>query len=222
MAKAQGPRIGRRPKKKRVTVAPTRSWGVIATGAAVAVVAVTIIGYAVFASWRGTRPWGERLADISGLADYKAQKPAWLTQDHKDGSLDYAVKPSAGGDHNGAWQNCMGDVYPAPIAAENATHSMEHGAVWVTYRPGLPAGQVQQLEGRVRGKDYTFMSPQDNTPGPVSLQAWGYQLTVDSASDERIDAFLSAARINAGPESGAPCTRGITSTGTTPPPPAGG
>ncbi|MDP9818375.1 DUF3105 domain-containing protein [Spirilliplanes yamanashiensis] len=203
-------------------MAAARPWGVIATVAAVAVLAVTIIGYAAFASWRGTRPWGDRLAEISGLTDYKAQKPAWLTQDHKEGPLDYAVKPSVGGDHNGAWQNCTGDVYPAPIAAENATHSLEHGAVWVTYRPGLPAEQVRQLEERVRGKDYTLMSPQENTPGPISLQAWGYQLVVDSASDERIDTFLSAARINAGPEVGAPCSRGITDTGTAPPPSAGG
>ncbi|RSM71633.1 hypothetical protein DMB66_07240, partial [Actinoplanes sp. ATCC 53533] len=175
----------------------------IASFTAVGVVAAVIIGYGAFASWRGTRPWDQRLSALAGVTNYQQQKPAWLTSNHKSGPLKYEVSPSVGGDHNAEWQSCTGAVYDAPIAAEHATHSMEHGAVWVTYRTGLAAEQITQLAERVRGADYTLMSPHEGLARPISLQAWGYQLAVDSADDARIDQFLAAARINAGPEQGA-------------------
>ncbi|MEU7613938.1 DUF3105 domain-containing protein [Micromonospora sp. NPDC049204] len=95
-------------------------------------------------------------------------------------------------------------------------NSMEHGAVWITYRSGLPAEQVQRLAERVRGIDYMMLSPHDALDAPISLQAWGCRLTVTSADDEQIDEFILSARLNAGPEQGATCSGGITATGTTP------
>lgn len=203
-------------KVKPVTVSTPKPWGIIGAFVGVAVLAAGIIGYGAFASWQGTRPWADRLTNLSGVTDYQAQKPAWLTNKHASGPLKYPVSPSVGGDHNGAWQNCTGDVYEEPIAAEHATHSLEHGAVWITYRPGLAAEQVSRLVERVRGINYTLMSPQPSQPTNVSLQAWGYQLGVDSADDSRIDEFLKIARVNAGLEPGAACSGGITATGTTP------
>ena len=210
-AKATRGRAGR-----DIKIRAPRPWGTIALYAAAGTVAILIIGYATFASWRGTRPWADRIANIGGVTDYKSQKPAWLTTNHKDGTLPYEVTPSVGGDHNGAWQNCMGTVYDAPIAPEHATHSLEHGAVWITYQPGLAPTQVDRLKQRVEGREYTLMSPHQSQKEPVSVQAWGYRLGVDSADDSRLDDFIAAARINAGPEQGATCSGGITTTGTTP------
>lgn len=188
----------------------------IATFTAVGVLVVIIIGYAVFATWRGSQPWNERLADVSGVTNYREQDAASLTRNHKTGTLTYKVNPPVGGDHNPSWQNCTGDVYDAPIAKENAVHSLEHGAVWLTYRVGLPADQVNRLAERVRGTDYLMLSPVDSLDAPISLQAWGYRLTVDSADDGRIDTFIKAARVNAAAEPGATCSNGVTATGTTP------
>ncbi len=201
---------------KAVVVRPGRPWGAIAVISAVSLLAVAIIGYAAVSTWQGTRPWAQQLTNVSGVIDYASKKPAWLASQHKSGPLKYEVTPSVGGSHNSAWQNCTGDVYDAPIAAEHATHSMEHGAVWITYRPDLPADQVQRLADRVRNVDYMLLSPHEGLDTPVSLQAWGYRLTVASADDERIDEFIRAARVNAGPEQGATCSGGITATGTTP------
>ncbi|CAM5505165.1 Membrane protein OS=Streptomyces glaucescens OX=1907 GN=SGLAU_10190 PE=4 SV=1 [Streptomyces glaucescens] len=36
-------------------------------------------------------------------------------------------------DHHQAWMNCNGDVYTKALNNMNAVHSLEHGAVWVTY-----------------------------------------------------------------------------------------
>ena len=62
------------------------------------------------------------------------------------------MKPPVGGDHNPVWMNCDGDVYKKPIPDVNAVHSLEHGAVWVTYNDKAPAADVQDArrQGRAR------------------------------------------------------------------------
>src|SRR4029453_16438464 len=121
---------------------------------------------------------------------------------HKSGVLTYPVTPPVGGAHSPVWQNCMGDVYAQPVPKENAVHSLEHGAVWVTYKPGLDAAQVDALKGKVEGKEYMLMSPFTGLDSNISLQAWGFQLKVDSADDPRIDDFIKAAPQNASMEPG--------------------
>src|SRR4029453_14915014 len=111
--------------------------------------------------------------------------------------ITYTIQPPVAGEHNPTWQNCMGDVYTEQIANEHAVHSMEHGAVWVTYRPDLPKDQVDALAAKVRGQEYMLMSPFPGPDNPISLQAWGYQLKVDNASDGRIDEFIESLRGNA-------------------------
>ncbi|WP_051571305.1 DUF3105 domain-containing protein [Cryptosporangium arvum] len=151
-------------------------------------------------------------AAIDGVVDYRASDPGMLTQQHVTGDVTYPVSPPVGGDHASQWQNCQGDVYTAPIGDPNAVHSLEHGAVWITYRPDLPPDQVATLAAKVKGNDYTLMSPFPGLDQPISLQAWGYQLKLDNADDERIDAFLEKYRIEASIEPGATCGNGTTAT----------
>jgi hypothetical protein len=215
-----GAKPGSRPAgkgKKPITpvkVSGGRNWGPIAIGGVVAVIVLAIVGYAIFAVAKGSRSWEDRAADIKGIVNYRLQKnPAIDARDHKDGTLTYVTNPPVGGAHNGVWQNCMGDVYDAPIANEHAVHSLEHGAIWVTYKQGLDAADVATLQKKVEGKDYMLMSPIAGLDHNVSLQAWGYQLKVDDASDSRIDAFIKALRLNAAMEPGAACSSGNTTTG---------
>src|SRR6266545_581771 len=139
---------------------------------------------------------------------------------HQYGHIDYKQSPPVAGPHNYNWQRCQGDVYPEPIANEHAVHALEHGAVWITYRPDLPKSQVDKLAAKVRGNDYLFMSPYPGLDKPISLQAWGYQLKVDNADDGRIGDFIKDLRQNATQEPGAACSTAsgnyITSTGTKP------
>ncbi|SHM24131.1 DUF3105 domain-containing protein [Cryptosporangium aurantiacum] len=147
---------------------------------------------------------------IEGVVDYRTTQPEILTTQHVAGDSNYAVKPPVGGDHDAVWQNCQGDVYATKIDDGHAVHSLEHGAVWITYRPDLTPDQVDSLKARVTGKDYTFLSPYPGLESPISLQAWGYQLKVNDADDERIDKFLEEYRITASIETGAPCSNGTT------------
>ncbi len=78
----------------------------------------------------------------------------------------------------------------------------------MTYRPGLAADQVDALKRKVDGVEYMLMSPYPGLKSAVSLQSWGHQLFVDSASDGRIDQFIKDLRLNPNttPEYGASCT----------------
>ncbi|MDT0305851.1 DUF3105 domain-containing protein [Streptomyces sp. DSM 44917] len=134
-----------------------------------------------------------------------------LARDHLPGDLDYPMNPPAGGAHNQAWMNCDADVYDAPVADENAVHSLEHGAVWVTYTEAAPEADVQALAARVSATPYTLMSPKPDQPNPLTLTAWGAQLSVESASDPRVEQFLTAyVQGPQTPEPGAPCGGGLT------------
>lgn len=207
---------GRKPTGP-VKVAESRNWGPIALFSFVGVLALAIIGYAAWPSIvDATKPsWKDQLASISGLASYKGE--TWLTANHKSGVLEYPVYPPVGGDHNPTWQNCMGDVYTSEISKEQAVHSLEHGAIWVTYRPDLPADQVEKLASKVRNKSYMMMSPYPGLDQPISLQTWGYQLKVSDANDGRIDQFISAlgGAVDS-QEPGAVCSGGITDATPTP------
>ncbi|WIM95639.1 DUF3105 domain-containing protein [Actinoplanes oblitus] len=212
----QGAKSGKKGRKpvSPVKVSGGRNWGPIAVAAAVVLIAAGIIGYGVYASVQGSRDWTDKLADISGVVNYRAQKnPKIDDRTHKDGAQTYVTSPPVGGAHNQSWQNCMGDVYTEPIANEHAVHSLEHGAVWITYKQGLAADQVDVLKKKVEGKDYMLMSPYAGLDKNVSVQVWGYQLKTDDVNDDRIDDFISAARIKASMEPGAACSSGNTTTG---------
>jgi hypothetical protein len=210
--KSGGPRKPTTPIK----VNQQRAWGPIALFVAVGLIAVGIIGYGGYAAFQGSKSWEDRAAGISGIENFRETNPAMLEQEHVKGAVEYPNTPPVGGKHNGNWQNCMGNVYDAPIANEHAVHSLEHGAVWLTYKSGLPADQVETLADKVRGKDFLMMSPVEGLDSQVALQAWGYQLKVDDVNDGRIDDFIKALRKNATMEPQAVCSGGITATGTTP------
>ncbi|SDT77194.1 Protein of unknown function [Actinoplanes derwentensis] len=215
-----GGKKGRKPVTP-VKVAGGRNWGPIAVAGVVVLIAVGIISWGVIASVQSDKqtatPWEDRAKAIQGIVGYRDNPDKTLTaQEHKAGVITYKMNPPVGGEHNAKWQNCMGDVYDAPIANEHAVHSLEHGAVWVTYKPDLAADQVEALATEVKAKSFTMLSPYPNQTSNISLQAWGYQLAVDSATDPRIDEFIRALSQNASMEPGIPCSGGVSQTGTVP------
>ena len=199
---------------------------VIALVSIAGVLALVCVAGIAGAVWYTVRGDDEetRTDAISGLIDYRATHPEWLGRDHKpaDEKIEYPMTPAAGGPHHQVWQRCSGDVYTTPIDEGNAVHSLEHGAVWITYQVGLPAAEVEKLAARVRSNDYMMMSPYEGQSTPISLQAWGYQLQVSSAGDDRIARFVDAYRKQASMEPGASCSGGTASTDLSPAPSATG
>lgn len=162
---------------------------------------------AVLAPGRGAAPNAPPTLTFSNatVAGTTAFPPP--VQGHTPGPIAYAEVPPMGGVHNAGWQNC--GVYDAPVLNALAVHSLEHGAAWITYRPDLPADQVEALRSVTRSSGYRLLSPYPNLPSPIVVSAWGYQLPLQQAQDPRLASFLQQHERNPqGPEPGAPCTGG--------------
>ena len=122
--------------------------------------------------------------------------------------FDESVAPPAGGEHFNIWQNC--GIYNEPIQTGNAIHSMEHGALWITYQPDLANDEIAALEEVVRGEAFLLLSPYPGQRSPITLTAWGIQLEVDSADDGRIEDFIDRYLLGPQtPELGGACTQGV-------------
>lgn len=134
-----------------------------------------------------------------------------LEQTHVQGAVDYPMSPPAGGPHNPAWLNC--GVYDQPVPNENAVHSLEHGAVWITYSPDLPTADLDKLKA-LTPDSYAVLSPYKGLDTPIAISAWGAQLKLDDPDDAQLQAFIDRYwRASDAPEPGAPCTGGLDAPG---------
>ena len=189
----------RKPRKTKKQKEQSKSrWGTIAI-AGIIIVAVVGLGYLLFISLRGPTP----PEPIAGVVDHEHQERGHVEHEIEAGDL-----PPVGGIHSPAWQNC--GIYDEPVAIENAVHSLEHGALWLTYQPDLPQEDVDFLRDQVRGEDFVLMSPYPGLKSPVVLTAWEVQLELDSARDDRLADFVD--RYQQGPttpERGASCRDGV-------------
>ncbi|MCW2621884.1 MAG: hypothetical protein JWL64_1486 [Frankiales bacterium] len=134
--------------------------------------------------------------------------PSDPSHEHATGALRYDQAPPVGGRHNPRWLRCA--VYDEMPPLEVTTHSLEHGAVWLAYRPGTSAVDVAALvalrEASQTSREWGLVAPYDNLRAPVVAVTWGASLAVDSAQDPRLRAFMDAyAGGGQGGERGVPC-----------------
>ncbi|MCZ6631380.1 MAG: DUF3105 domain-containing protein [Actinobacteria bacterium] len=127
---------------------------------------------------------------------------------HVEGNLYDENEVPAGGEHSPIWGNC--GFYSEPINAENVVHSLEHGAVWITYTAEVPAGQLDLLRRLARPAEKVLVSPVEDQQSTIIATAWGFQLELGSAEDPRLEQFAAefAGSLSA-PEPGGACTGGV-------------
>ncbi|GAB2588654.1 DUF3105 domain-containing protein [Streptomyces capparidis] len=205
---AAAARRARAEEMRRAEEARERRNRIIAVTAGIVVLAGMVGGgWAIIASASGDD-------DSSANEKPKVQvagEQTWggLGRTHVDDTVDYKQTPPVGGDHNQVWQNCDAVVYDKKLTNENAVHSLEHGAVWITYNEKAADADVKALQEKVKKSTYTFMSPYPEQAGTIMLTAWGHQLTVQDSKDARIQKFLDTyVQGEQTPEPGAACTGG--------------
>ncbi|MFJ3584103.1 DUF3105 domain-containing protein [Streptomyces sp. NPDC090127] len=179
-----------------------------------AVVVLSLVGFGGYVlNQQSEKKEQQEAAAKAPIKDEKSWDAKKLGRNHVTTPVTYEMKPPVGGDHDQVWQNCDGDVYTTKIAEMNAVHSLEHGAVWVTYSKKAAEADVKKLADKVGKTPYSLMSPVDDQAGAIMLSAWGKQVTVDDANDPRIDAFFTKyLQGPQTPEPGAACTGGVGAT----------
>lgn len=154
----------------------------------------------MFVPRKGSYSPGGSGAAIEGVQFY--QNPTG----HTESLVTYPQTPPAGGEHSSTWLNC--GIYADPVPNVYAVHSLEHGAVWVTYDPNLSADALAALRAYLPSS-YVVLSPYVGLPTPIVLSAWNVQLPVDGPDDPRIPRFFEEYwRHQNVPEPGALCTGG--------------
>ncbi|MGZ4622259.1 MAG: DUF3105 domain-containing protein [Blastococcus sp.] len=210
MAKDRTPAAGKgRPSGGRTrpttqVVAQQRPWGLIAAALVVVVFAVAVIWYAVGQVNKANADKITSADQITGLKTFAYA----AGQNHVTTPVSYKESPPVGGPHDPNWADCTGTVYTVDIRHENAVHSLEHGAVWITYNPDkLSKADVATLAKLVDGVTHRLMSPYKGLDAPISLQSWNHQLKVSSVGDKRIKQFADFFTQNTDffPEVGASC-----------------
>lgn len=131
--------------------------------------------------------------------------------EHSWEKVSYTETPPVGGTHNYIWQNC--GIYDKPIHSEHAVHSLEHGAVWITYQPDLPEAEVDKLK-ELASAEYMLLSPFPGLPAKIVVSSWNHQLKLEKADDPRLVKFIQKYKQNPTytPEYGAACTGGVDTT----------
>jgi hypothetical protein len=124
-----------------------------------------------------------------------------------EGPINYDRHPPTNGNHAPIWQNC--GFYEKPIEDRHAVHSLDHGVVWISYRPDLPEQQVRAL--RPYGDEsYVIASPYPGQYAPVVATSWRVQLELNGANDPRLKRFVDEFRISElAPLSGNRCELGV-------------
>lgn len=187
-------REARMKRNRRIAI-----WASVAAGVAIIALIVTSV---VLTPQAPSYTAGGEGAEVEGVETFEN------ASEHVEGVVDYEQTPPAGGQHNPAWLNC--GVYEEPVPNENAVHSLEHGAIWVTYDPeALSDGELEALRSQLPST-YVILSPFEGLPSPIVLSGWNVQLQVEEADDPRIAEFLEEYWQSQNvPEPGAFCTGGV-------------
>lgn len=106
-------------------------------------------------------------------------------------------EPPTSGDHTSplAWQ-----YYSSEIPDANIIHNLEHGGIYVSYRPDLPEEQVRQLRELFFEpfSDDEFkptkalMAPRAANKSPIVISSWRRSMTLESFDAAKLKEYYLA------------------------------
>lgn len=122
---------------------------------------------------------------------------------------EYNSNPPTSGGHYEEWETK--GIYKEQQPNEGLVHNLEHGYIWISYRPDASSKIVKQLEDFYGIGKKIIIEPRKENDKMIALAAWNWLDKFDPASPEalsdvelkRIQDFIDT-YINQGPEPNAP------------------
>ncbi len=123
-----------------------------------------------------------------------------------DYQFTYNSNPPTSGPHYATPANW--GVYDYPANDKIFIHNMEHGGIWISYKPDMPVGVVNDLKAIVNefGGSKLVMAPRSANDSDIAVAAWTRLLKINLAGNDitedhlnQIRAFYKAFK-NHGPE----------------------
>lgn len=153
---------------------------------------VAVIGYGIFLLAQNTGPDGE---DFSVAHSVQGRNHIANGATHPP----YNSNPPSSGSHYAS--PARGGFYNEPLPDEQVLHNLEHGDIWVAYRPDI-SDEVKETLKSFAGR-YVVVSPRSENDGEISLVAWGrvdtFNVENKIVDEERIRDFIKRYD-NRGPE----------------------
>lgn len=124
---------------------------------------IAIIGVAVWFSKKSVEPLSQ---------DFSKQMPDEGQGHVLEGKkVEYGSNPPTSGPH---WPTWLSDgIYEKEKPDEAIVHSLEHGRIWVSYRPSIPEETKKELEKLLRNQAAIILTPRSANEKDIALAAWG-------------------------------------------------
>lgn len=166
----------------------------------VACFVLSILG-AMWYLWQALRGPGGALATLG--KDYSREIP-FVGQDHiPEGArvTNYNSNPPTSGDH---WVDPQLDgVYDKVIPDEAMVHSLEHGRIWISYKPSIPESVKEALRRIGRSQTFVLVTERPANDTDIAVAAWQrldtFNIENGRVDEKRIYDFIMRYR-NKGPE----------------------
>lgn len=108
---------------------------------------------------------------------------------------EYNSNPPSSGDHYIA--PAPKGFYEQEIPDGTLIHNLEHGYVWIAYRPDLPKDQIEKLKKLFSApfSDPKFkpskaiVAPRSNNPAPISAVSWRWTMDLNSFDEDKLKTF---------------------------------
>ena len=156
----------------------------------IVILAVLGLGYWLFTSSNKSQN-----ATLPGTA-YTLLAASHITEGSTD-HTPYNSNPPSSGEHWPVAANW--GVYDTTQPDERLVHNLEHGGIWISYKPSVDADTVAKLRDFAKRYHLVIVEPREKDDGNIAFVSWGYVENFNQYDESAMVKFIEA-HYNKGPE----------------------
>lgn len=148
--------------------------------------------------------WLWPIIKIARLPDFGTTFPIEGRAHVADGSkVEYKTNPPSSGNHYA--EPAIWGIYEKSLPDEKLVHNLEHGGVWISYKPAISKTAIEKLHQIAKNhKSKVILEPRAANDTDVALSSWGriykFNLNPDGSFDaDAINNYILKYK-NTGPE----------------------